>query len=85
MFVDWPGATRREVFDLASTAYRQRSAVVHGGVLGKQLSGSIVQFVDAFEELMRLAIRKSLREGTDVPDFGSREYWLRLLLPPTVL
>lgn len=89
VFIDWPDYSRREVFDLATTAYRRRSAVVHGGVVGntaplpRQSAGvPIPQFGQAVEELMRRAIRKSLREGINVSDFGDRDYWLRLLLPP---
>lgn len=89
VFIDWPEYSRREIVDLATTAYRRRSAIVHGGVVGnaalmpRQSAGvSIAQFGQAIEELMRRAIRKSLREGTNVSDFGDRDYWLRLLLPP---
>jgi len=88
LFVDWSEYSRREIFDLVTTAYRLRNTIVHGGRLGgkevqlpRQGAVSISVFRDAVEELMRRAIRKALNEVAIVRNFGDREYWLARLFP----
>ena len=88
LFVDWSEYSRREIFDLVTTAYRLRNTIVHGERLGgkevqlpRQGAVSISVFRDAVEELMRRAIRKALNEVATVRNFGDREYWLARLFP----
>jgi hypothetical protein len=87
-FSDWPEYSRRDTFALVRELYGMRSKIVHGKTLGKppalplQPGASFDEFRKVVEEMMRRAIRKALREATTASDFGGREYWLRLVLPP---
>jgi hypothetical protein len=84
-FLSTPKWTSRQLFTQFGRAYRVRSAIVHGGEPDakdvRSPSGEQVQlrdFVDLFEDLMRLALKQSM--GAAVTK-GFPPDWLELVLP----
>ncbi len=79
-FVESPLYGPRQVFDLMRKAYDARSRVVHGGTINRtdlpdKPDATLREFVSAFEEVMRLGLRKALIER----EVGQTGYWEDLL------
>ena len=79
-FVDSPRYSPRQVFDLMRKAYDIRSRVVHGGAISNtnlpdKPAATLDEFVSAFEEVMRLGLRKVLADR----QVGQAGYWEDLL------
>ncbi len=79
-FVESPRYAPRQVFDLVRKAYDVRSQIVHGGsikntALPDKPAATFGEFVSAFEDVMRLGLRKALID----PQVGQTGYWEDLL------
>ncbi len=81
-FIEHPSYGEHDIFRVMRRAYDARSAIVHGGLpkdtrLPDDQSAELPTFIDAIEELVRLALRKVLSmKGKTVRQV---EYWDTLL------
>lgn len=85
-FIDHPKYSQREVFQIMRRAYDVRSTIVHGGKVNSKDhrlpdndAATLSAFTDAFEELIRLAIRKSLAMKEKATQLRRSEFWESLL------
>lgn len=83
-FIKHPTYGAEDVFGLMRRAYDARSAVVHGGSprntsLPDDAKANLQAFVDAVEELVRLALRKALEMGPDATQMRRPEFWSSML------
>jgi Apea-like HEPN len=84
-FVEHANYGEREIFRVMRQAYDARSAIVHGGspketALPDNPSASLPTFIDAIEELVRLALRKALSMKEEGKKVHQAEYWDSLVL-----
>jgi hypothetical protein len=84
-FIEQTTYSEHEVFRVMRQAYDARSAIVHGGLpketrLPGNQSADLPTFVDAAEDLVRLALRKALSMKEDGKKLRQAEYWDTLVL-----
>ena len=84
-FIESPRYAPRQVFDLMRKAYDVRSQVVHGGSikntgLPDKPTATLGELVSAFEDVMRLGLRKTLNER----QIRQTGYWEDLLFDNSV-
>jgi Apea-like HEPN len=84
-FIDHPNYGEYDIFCVMRRAYDVRSAIVHGGSpsdtrLPGDLSASLLTFIDAIEELVRLGLRKALSMNEEGKKMRQAEYWDSLVL-----
>jgi len=84
-FIESPRYAPRQVFDLMRKAYDVRSKVVHGGSikntgLPDKPTATLGELVSAFEDVMRLGLRKTLNER----QIRQTGYWEDLLFDNSV-
>lgn len=83
-FIEHPSYNELEIFRVMRRAYDARSAIVHGGSpkdtsLPDNQSADLLTFIDAIEELVRLALRKGLAMTDDGKKLRQAHYWDELL------
>lgn len=88
-FIEHPIYSEYEVFRLMRQAYDNRSAIVHGGSAGDthlpdNHSANLSVFIDAIEELVRLALRKALAMKEAGKKLREPDYWDTLVLSKPV-
>ena len=84
-FIEHPTYSEHEVFRVMRQAYDNRSAIVHGGSAGETClpdnhSANLSTFIDAIEELVRLAISKALAMKADGKKLRESDFWDMLVL-----
>jgi hypothetical protein len=85
-FIESPHYNERDVFRITRRAYDIRSAMVHGHgppkdtPLPDNSSAALPVFIDAFEELVRLAIRKAVSTDEAAKKLNRADYWESLVL-----
>lgn len=84
-FIKHPVYGERDLYRVMRRAYDARSSIVHGGSpkatnLPNDESANLAVFLDAVEELVRLALRKALKMEECGRRLRTAEYWDELLL-----
>jgi hypothetical protein len=81
-FVEHPNFGERDVFQIMRRGYKVRNSVAHGESINKidtrlpdDETTALPKFTDALEELVRLAIRKSLSMGNEGRKLRTPQYW----------
>jgi len=83
-FIQHPTYGEKEVFEVMRRAYDVRSAIVHRGKPAKTClpnnpSANLQTFIEAIEELMRLALRKALSMKENGKNLDKAEFWVDLI------